>query len=66
MNVEQTLAELVAIDSTSSRSNAEIISLLAARVEALGMCARTFPYGVRLRRTLARLPNVRLTSPFAC
>ena len=44
MNVEQTLAELVAIDSTSSRSNAEIISLLAARVEALGMCARTFPY----------------------
>jgi hypothetical protein len=29
MNVEKTLAELVAIDSTSARSNAEIINLVA-------------------------------------
>jgi acetylornithine deacetylase len=44
MTVEQTLAELVAIDSTSSRSNVEIISFLAERVERLGLCARTLPY----------------------
>jgi len=44
MSVEQTLAELVAIDSTSSRPNAEIIRLLAGRVEALGMRVRLFPY----------------------
>ncbi len=44
MGVEKTLAELVAIDSTSSRSNVEIISFLAGRVEGLGMCARLFPY----------------------
>jgi acetylornithine deacetylase len=44
MNVEKTLAELVAIDSTSARSNAEIIRFLAGRVEALGMRARLMPY----------------------
>jgi acetylornithine deacetylase len=44
MNVEKTLAELVAIDSTSARSNAEIVSVVARRVEALGMRVRLFPY----------------------
>jgi acetylornithine deacetylase len=44
MSVEQTLSELVAIDSTSSRSNVEIIRFLAGRVEGLGLCARMFPY----------------------
>ena len=44
MSVETTLAELVAIDSTSSRSNVEIIRFLAERVEGLGLCARLFPY----------------------
>ena len=44
MGVAETLAELVAIDSVSSRSNVEIISLLAARAESLGLCARMFPY----------------------
>ena len=44
MKAAQTLAELVRIDSVSSRSNLEIISYLAARAEALGMCARMFPY----------------------
>ncbi|HEX8355645.1 MAG TPA: acetylornithine deacetylase [Pyrinomonadaceae bacterium] len=44
MSVEEILAGLVAIDSTSSRSNVEIVTHLAARVEALGFCARLFPY----------------------
>jgi acetylornithine deacetylase len=44
MNVEKALAELVAIDSTSSRPNVEIITLLAERLEGLGMCARLYPY----------------------
>jgi acetylornithine deacetylase len=44
MKVEQTLAELVRLDSVSSRSNLGVISHLAARAEAAGMCARMFPY----------------------
>ena len=44
MSVEEILARLVAIDSTSSRPNVEIVSHLAARAEALGLCARLFPY----------------------
>ncbi len=44
MKVEQTLAELVRLDSVSARSNVEIVSYLAARTEALGLCARMFPY----------------------
>ena len=61
MNVVETLRELVAIDSVSSRSNVEIISLLAARVEALGMCARTLPYaderGVKKLQLVAVAPR---------
>jgi len=44
MTVEQTLAELVRIDSVSSRSNVEITSYLAARCEAAGFTIRRFPY----------------------
>ncbi len=44
MNVEQTLKELVNIDSVSSRSNAEIISYLAARCEASGFTSRRLRY----------------------
>ncbi|MFL6209432.1 MAG: acetylornithine deacetylase [Pyrinomonadaceae bacterium] len=44
MNVKQTLAELVRINSISANSNLEIIKLLAARAEALGLCARLLPY----------------------
>ncbi|MCA1564321.1 MAG: acetylornithine deacetylase [Acidobacteria bacterium] len=44
MKVEQTLAELIRLDSVSSRSNVEIISYLAARAEGAGLCARMFPY----------------------
>lgn len=41
---KETLADLVGIDSVSSRSNAEIISYLAARCESLGLGTRRFPY----------------------
>ncbi|HEV2800086.1 MAG TPA: acetylornithine deacetylase [Pyrinomonadaceae bacterium] len=62
MNVAQTLAELVHIDSVSARSNLEIISHLAARVEALGLCARMFPYtdaaGVKKFNLVAVPPSV--------
>src|SRR5216683_5188200 len=44
MNVEETLTDLVAIDSVSSRSNAEIISYLAARCEAAGFSITRFPH----------------------
>jgi acetylornithine deacetylase len=44
MSVEQILAELVAIDSTSSRPNVEIVTRLAARAEALGLSVRLYPY----------------------
>ena len=44
VSVEKRLAELVAIDSTSARSNAEIITFLSKRVEAAGMRPRLFPY----------------------
>jgi acetylornithine deacetylase len=42
MTVEQTLAELVAIDSVSARSNAEIISYLQKRCAALGFQIQRF------------------------
>jgi acetylornithine deacetylase len=44
MSTQQTLADLVAIDSVSSRSNAEIISYLAHRCEALGLVLNRFPH----------------------
>ena len=44
MNIEETLAELVRIDSVSARSNLEIINFLAARCEKMGLCARLFTY----------------------
>jgi acetylornithine deacetylase len=44
MNVEQTLAQLVAIDSVSSHSNAEIISYLATRCEAAGFSVKHLPH----------------------
>jgi len=44
MSVEKTLAELVAIDSVSSRSNAEIISYLGARCEAAGFAVDQFTH----------------------
>ena len=44
MTVRQTLADLVAIDSVSSRSNAEIVSYLAVRCAAVGFSSKTLPY----------------------
>jgi acetylornithine deacetylase len=44
MSVENILAELVRIDSRSSVSNVELMNHVLPRVEALGFCARLFPY----------------------
>ncbi len=44
MSLEQTLAELVSINSVSTNSNAEIIRYLAARCEAMGLAVKLFPY----------------------
>src|ERR1700704_3027739 len=44
MNIEQTLAELVAIDSVSSRSNSTIVDYLAQRCETIGLSVKHIPY----------------------
>jgi acetylornithine deacetylase len=44
MTVEETLTELVRFNSISMRSNAEIISYLAARADALGLRVKLLPY----------------------
>jgi acetylornithine deacetylase len=44
MTVAETLADLVRIDSVSMRSNAEIISYLAARTQKLGLRVKLYPY----------------------
>jgi acetylornithine deacetylase len=44
MTVEKTLADLVAINSVSSRSNAEIVSYLKTRCEALGLEIKTYSH----------------------
>ena len=42
--IKETLADLVRIDSVSSRSNAEIVAYLERRCEALNLITRRFPY----------------------
>lgn len=44
MPVQKTLAELVAIDSVSSRSNSPIIDYLARRCESIGFTVKRLPY----------------------
>lgn len=44
MSVQETLAELVAIDSVSSRSNVAITDFLAKQCQALGLRVERFPY----------------------
>jgi len=44
MNIKETLAQLVQIDSVSSRSNEEIIEYLERRCGRLGLVTRRFPY----------------------
>jgi acetylornithine deacetylase len=44
MTVQETLAELVAIDSVSARSNSTIVDYLSQRCEALGLRVKRFPY----------------------
>jgi len=42
--IKEILADLVRIDSVSTRSNAEIIAYLEGRCEALGLITRRYPY----------------------
>ena len=42
--IKEILADLVRIDSVSSRSNAEIVEYLERRCRALGLITRRFPY----------------------
>jgi len=42
--IRRILADLVRIDSVSSRSNAEIVEYLERRCEGLGLTTRRFPY----------------------
>ena len=42
--LKETLAELVKIDSVSSRSNLEIVEYLERRCEAIGLATRRLPY----------------------
>ncbi len=42
--IKETLAQLVAINSVSSRSNAEIIAYLEQRCAALNFVTKRFPY----------------------
>ena len=42
--IKEILADLVRIDSVSSRSNVEIVEYLERRCEALGLITRRFPY----------------------
>lgn len=42
--IKETLAQLVAIDSVSSRSNKEIVDYLETRCGAIGFSTRRFPY----------------------
>ena len=44
MTVQKTLAELVAIDSVSSRSNSKIVDYLSQRCEAVGLDVKRLPY----------------------
>src|SRR5687768_10052480 len=42
--IKETLADLVGIDSVSSRSNAEIVAYLERRCAAIGFVTKRFPY----------------------
>jgi acetylornithine deacetylase len=61
MHVVKTLRELVAIDSTSAKSNIEIIDLIAAYAESVGLYTRRLPYtdeqGVEKHNLLAVAPR---------
>src|SRR5689334_2013032 len=60
--IKEILADLVRIDSVSSRSNAEIVAHLERRCEALNLITRRFPYvddhGVEKINLVALTENV--------
>src|SRR5882757_1853582 len=65
MTVEQTLADLVAIDSVSARANAEIISYLESRCLAGGLECKRFrhdDHGVEKINLLAFTPDQSIAS----
>src|SRR3989475_4662285 len=62
MTVEQTLAELVSIDSVSARSNAEVISYLEGRCEALGFTVKRFSHMDETGAEKINLVALRITS----
>jgi acetylornithine deacetylase len=61
LTIQQTLANLVAIDSVSSRSNEAIISYLQQRCDSLGLLVETYPHiddgGERKLNLVARSGN---------
>lgn len=59
--IEQTLADLVAINSVSSHSNHAMIDYCAARLQTLGMSVRLFPY--RDERGVEKINLVAVVSP---
>ena len=63
MTVEQTLAELVSINSVSARSNAEIISYLEARCEALGFIVKRFSHLDETGAEKINLAALQINSP---
>src|SRR6185295_6590421 len=67
MTVKQTLADLVAIDSVSQRSNAAIIEYLERRCQELGLQTRRHPYlddfGVEKNNLIALTGNASIDSP---
>src|SRR5882724_3824236 len=65
MTVEHTLAQLVAIDSVSACSNAEIIFYLAARCEAAGFTVKHFPHTDETRVEKTNLVAVAQAEAFA-
>jgi len=65
MTVEQSLAELVAIDSVSARSNAEIISYLEARCAALGFTVKRFSHLDETGAEKINLSALQINSPAA-
>jgi len=60
MTVAQTLADLVAIDSVSSRSNARMVAYLAECCESLGLDVKQFPHtdenGIEKINLIAQAP----------
>ena len=62
MTVQQTLSDLVAIDSVSARSNAELVAYLQTRCAALGLRIKSYPHtddnGIEKINLVARTSDI--------